>query len=186
MSPRIWNTAREYAELVIRLGVLMVATLALATQFNVRGPSMEPTLVQNDRVIVNRLGSVQLGGFSLYGNGRFLFQGPERGDVVIFEPQNYGNDSIVKRVIGLPGDNIDINRNGEVFVNNVREGYGGDYTDSKGYFDYPVMVPAGHYFVMGDNRGQSSDSRDWGFLPAQDIIGEAWAVGWPLSNFVIF
>lgn len=186
MSPKLADTLREYAELVIFFGVLMTVTLSVGSQYNVRGPSMEPTLQQEDRVIVNRLTALSFDGLSLWGSGDFVFQGPERGDIVVFEPQNYGSDSIVKRVIGIPGDNILITRQGEAIVNGQRESFGDSFTRPKSYFDYPVMVPVGHYFVMGDNRNESSDSRDWGFLPASDIIGKAWAVVWPLERFQVY
>ena len=179
------NVVRDYAELMVVLGILMAFTLAVAAQYQVRGPSMEPTLSQDNRVVVNRIGSLQLGGFSLFGTGGFVFQGPERGDVIIFEPQTYGNDSVVKRVIGIPGDNIDISRLGLVTVNGQEERFGSGYSAPKGYFRYPVMVPPGHYFVLGDNRGASLDSRDWGFLPAEDIVGKAWAVVWPVWDFAV-
>lgn len=180
------NVIRDYAELMVVLGILMAFTLAVAAQYQVRGPSMEPTLSQDNRVVVNRIGSLQLGGFSLFGTGGFVFQGPERGDVIIFKPQTYGNDSVVKRVIGIPGDNIDISRLGIVTVNGQQEHFGGGYSAPKGYFRYPVMVPPGHYFVLGDNRGASLDSRDWGFLPTEDIVGKAWAVVWPFRDFAIY
>ena len=185
LSYQVWTNIREYAELMVILGVLMVGTMSIATQFEVRGPSMEPTLSPNNRVVVNRLAAVQMGGFSLYGNGHFLFQGPERGDIIIFEPQDQGPDSVVKRVIGIPGDNVDITSSGEVFVNGARENFGNGPTDNQGFFNYPIMVPEGHYFVIGDNRGQSRDSRNWGFLPASDVIGKVWAVVWPFEDIVI-
>lgn len=171
---------------MVILGVLMVATMSVSTQFEVRGPSMQPTLLQGDRVVVNRLAAVQMKGFSLYGDGHFLFQGPERGDLIIFEPQDQGSDSVVKRVIGIPGDNIDITPAGEMYVNGVLESLGHGRTDNPGYLSYPVMVPNGHYFVAGDNRGQSRDSRNWGFLPASDVIGKVWAVVWPPEDFAVY
>lgn len=177
---------REYSEMVIALGLLMSLTLSIATQYEVRGPSMEPTLVQGNRVVVNRIGALQLGGLSLFGNGNFLFQGPERGDIIIFDPQTYGTDSVVKRVIGIPGDNINITFRGEVTVNGVPESFGDGFTIPKRYYLYPVMVPPGHYFVLGDNRGESNDSRDWGFLPADAIVGKAWASVWPTNQLEIY
>ena len=177
---------RDYAEMVIVLGLLMCVTLSVATQYEVRGPSMEPTMFQGNRVLVNRVGGLQLGGFSLFGNGDFLFQGPERGDIIIFNPQTAGTDSIVKRVIGIPGDNIDISPVSLVTVNGVPENFGIGLPLPKRFFSYPVMVPPGHYFVLGDNRPESNDSRSWGFLPAEDIVGKAWATIWPISAFEIY
>lgn len=177
---------REYSEMMIVLGLLMSLTLSIATQYEVRGPSMEPTLVQGNRVVVNRIGALQLGGLSLFGNGDFLFQGPERGDIIIFDPQTYGTDSVVKRVIGIPGDNINITAHEGVTVNDVPESFGNGLTLPKRYYRYPVMVPPGHYYVLGDNRAESNDSRDWGFLPADDIVGKAWASVWPISEFAIY
>ena len=161
--------------IIAALVIIFLRTVALS--YTVNGPSMEPTFVHGDRVMVNRLGVIGLWGVSLYGQSDFLFQGPRRGDIIVFE-RSQQEDDIVKRVVALPGDEVDV-VDGIVEVNNVRTIYTNDYTEVKPWFSFPVIVPINHYFVLGDNRESSQDSRNWGFLPAKDIVGKVWLVYWP-------
>ena len=154
----------------------------VATTYTVNGPSMEPTFLDEHRVLVNRIGAISLWGISLYGQPGFVFQGPERGDIIVFEPQQPGSDKIVKRVIGLPGDKVDI-ADGMVEVNGVKTTYTDAYTDSKSRLDFPIVVPQREYFVLGDNRLMSNDSRNWGYVPAEDVIGKVWLLYWPWRAF---
>jgi len=128
--------------------------------------SMDPTVKQGEVIFVNKL-AYRLGTV-------------DHGDVVTFHyPQDPDYDYI-KRAIGLPGDEVRI-ENGAVYVNGIQldEPYLPDYTtDGEGSW----IVPQGMYFVMGDNRLGSSDSRVWGFVPEQDLIGKALAVYWPLDE----
>ncbi len=177
---------RDASEIIIATAVLLIAVRMLATNYTVRGPSMEPTLWENQRVFVNRLGNIRLGELSLYGQRGFLFGGPQRGDIIVFQPQESGFDHIVKRVIGVPGDEIDISDKGELFINGKESVFLDTYTSPKYYFEYPVTVPEGHYFVMGDNRNKSNDSRNWGFVPAEEIAGKVWLLYWPGGDFTAF
>lgn len=156
----------ETIETIILAVVLFVVINALTARIRVDGPSMEPSFYHNDHVIVNRwaykLGDIQ------------------RGDVVVFLfPLNQEED-FIKRVVGLPGDKIEI-FNGVVYVNDyaIEEPYimASPARDFSGRF-----VPEGMVFVMGDNRNNSSDSREWGFLPIDDIIGKAIFVYWPIKG----
>jgi len=136
--------------------------------------SMEKTLLINDRLIVEKIA--------------YHFEQPQRGDVIVFktddikelQERNYKNEAFIKRIIGLPGDTVAI-RDGVVYVNQkpLKE------TDiaEKPLQDYgPVTVPSEHYLVMGDNRNNSYDSRYWGFVPKEDIIGRAVFRFWPFNR----
>lgn len=190
LKTSIGRILRDTAEVIIAAALVLVIARSVATTYTVNGPSMEPTLWQGERVFVNSFANLQLGGFSLYGQDGFIFSGPQRGDVVVFKPQENGPDHVVKRVIGVPGDQIDIDRQGRLFINGSRSDpdfISGIITSPKTYFSqYPIIVPEGHYFVLGDNRGKSNDSRNWGFVPAEDMAGKVWMVYWPFSDLTTF
>jgi signal peptidase I len=133
----------------------------------VDGTSMLPGLKNNQYVLVNKLA--------------YLFHVPERGDVIVFHWPVDTNKDLIKRVIGVPGDVIVID-NKTVRVNGVLL--------NEPYISAPAnpagntwVVPPNHYFVMGDNRQVSDDSRDWGFVPKSYIIGKAVFVYWPLNSW---
>ena len=103
MTHHVWTQIRDIAEMVIITALVVIFIRNVAITYTVNGPSMEPTLDEDHRVLVNRLGAIGFWGISLYGQPDFLFEGPERGDIIVFEPQQAGTEKIVKRVIGLPG-----------------------------------------------------------------------------------
>jgi len=127
--------------------------------------SMIPTLQINDRVLVNKF--------------IYRFTEPERGDIVVFESVDDGDQDLIKRVVGLPGDEVAV-RNGTVFVNGElqREPYTNEKMPDVSFFAR-TTVPEGHVFVMGDNRANSQDSRIFGPLPKENIEGEAFLRFWP-------
>lgn len=132
--------------------------------------------------------------FPTYDNGEYLltlsdklvnqFDEFKRGDVVVFEAPTSNGDEFIKRIIGLPGDTVKISR-GTVLVNGeeLSETYleGNEITTGRFFLkdEDEVVVPEGKYFVLGDNRSHSSDSRDWGFVDKGKITGRAWFVYWP-------
>jgi len=128
---------------------------------------MEPTLFPGDRIIVNKIG--------------YKFREPERGDVIVFHYPLDPERDFVKRVIAFEGETIEI-RNNYVYIDGQRleEPYIPDVVI--GDFE-PVRVPKGHYFVMGDNRNNSEDSREWGPLDKDLLIGKAIFIYWPFSRF---
>ena len=178
MSDQLWKQARDIAEMIVITALVVIFVRNVAITYTVNGPSMEPTFLEGHRVLVNRFGAISFWGISLYGQPGFLFNGPERGDMIVFEPQQPGTEKIVKRVIGLPGDKVDI-ANGVVKVNDLATNYTEKRTDPKSHLDYPVVVPPHSYYVLGDNRDQSNDSRNWGYVPTQDIVGKVWLLYWP-------
>ncbi len=134
----------------------------------VDGPSMRPTLLSQERLVVNKF--------------IYRFRAPERGEVLVFQyPQDHSRD-FIKRVIAIPGDTIEI-KDGRVFVN--QQLLNEPYILSQTRGDYPLStVPAGTIFVMGDNRNNSEDSRfaDVGFVPFDLIKGKAVLVFWPFDH----
>jgi signal peptidase I len=157
----------ETLETLVLAAVLFVVINTLTVRIRVDGSSMIPSLVHNNYVVVNRLA--------------YQFGEIERGDVVVFKfPQNPEEDYI-KRVIALPGETIEI-ANGMVYINGqpLQE----PYIQAPMLQDYPpVTVPQEMVYVMGDNRNDSSDSRRWGPLAVDEIIGKAIFVYWPFSDF---
>ena len=139
--------------------------------------SMQPTLEINDRLIVEKIS--------------YRFRTPQRGDVVVFRPteelKNQGyNEAFIKRVIGLPGDTVEV-KNDEVFVNGQKlpEKYiliPADYRPRPSRPYGPTKVPEDQYLVLGDNRNNSLDSRSWGFVPRENLIGRATVRFWPLNR----
>ena len=134
--------------------------------FRIEGSSMEPTLQEGQYLIVNRLA--------------YFLDEPERGDIIVLHFPNDRSRDFIKRIVGLPGDTVEIS-NGEVWVNGVLidEPYIKDPSPN----NQTWTVTEDSYFVMGDNRRNSSDARSWSFLPEEDIIGEAWVIYWPPKDW---
>lgn len=157
-KPSWGRTIRDTLETIILSLVLFLAINAISERIRVESISMQSTLFPGDYVIVNKL------AYRFYGD-------PERGDVIVFRyPPNPEAIPYIKRVIGLPGDQIHIT-DGKVYVNDqlTIEPYLDETTNRGGDW----TVPAGQLFVMGDNRNNSSDSRSWGYVPLENIIGRA-------------
>jgi signal peptidase I len=141
----------------------------VAQAFRVQGTSMLPMLEDGERIIVNKF--------------LYRFHPIERGDVVVFWYPRDPSVSFIKRVVGLPGDSVEV-RAGTVFVNGqpLKE----DYVDAKFRDDEsysPVDVRRGYYYVLGDHRNSSNDSRSWGEVPEKYIYGRAVFRFWPISKF---
>jgi signal peptidase I len=167
-----YRLVREVIETVV-LTLLMFMVIRLAVQnFNIDGMSMEPSLHNGELILVDKWS--------------YLFHAPTRGDVIVFVAPPNPSQDYIKRIIGLPGDVITINdttvivdgvKLNERYVDPARQGNPYAYKHI-----YNLVVPPNEYWVMGDNRAGSSDSRDWGFVPRQNIIGRAALVYWPLGQ----
>ncbi|MBI4770756.1 MAG: signal peptidase I [Chloroflexi bacterium] len=129
---------------------------------------MEPTLHNGEYLILSKL--------------TYKLDDPERGDVIVFRyPRNPERD-FIKRIVGLPGDHVEV-RDGGVYVNGAR--LSEDYILSAPLYESTWDVGASEYFVLGDNRNNSSDSHSWGLLPAENVIGKAWITYWPPTDWGI-
>ncbi len=151
---------------------------------------MTPTLHNLDRVLVDKAVymDINVANVAKYipglhaqpGEVWYPFREPKRGDVIVFKYPLDPKEDFVKRVIGLPGDHIRI-QNGTVYVNGVA--LSEPYVKLPSYDTLPtVVVGPGQYYVLGDNRAQSDDSRDWGTVPRQNIIGQVMVDYWPPND----
>ena len=169
------STLRTAVEWVVIVGAALLTALLIKTfllqAFYIPSDSMSPTLVQQDRVLVNKLS--------------YHFHDVHRGDIVVFERPPGEVDprikDLIKRVIGLPGETIE-GRDGSLRINGrvLDEPYlpKGVQTSDFG----PTVIPKGRYFVMGDNRGNSKDSRFFGPISKSIIVGRAFIRVWPISK----
>lgn len=176
------SIAREYIEVLAIAALLALFVRIFVVQaFKIPSGSMEPTLLVGDHILVNKF---------IYGirapivnNMMIPIRSPKQFDVIVFQyPWNPSVDYI-KRIIGLPLQKVQI-IDKKIYVNDalLKDPFG-YYSDPRivpGPRDNygPVVVPANHYFVMGDNRDNSSDSRFWGFVPSPNLVGEAFVVYW--------
>ena len=181
------STVREYFESIVVAVILALFVRTFVVQaFKIPTGSMEPNLLVGDHLLVNKFVFAP----AMSGIERMILPMREirRGDVVVFKFPEEPERDFLKRVIGLPGDTLEV-RNRQVIINGspIEESYAhylfpvGD--DEAGGFDVrarygPVTVPADHYFMMGDNRDNSQDSRYWGFLPAHYVKGRALMIYW--------
>lgn len=158
---------RELLETVISAGVIAFFIITFIGQVTVvQGASMETTLHNKERLIANKIG--------------YRLESPKRGEIIIFRPPLDTKRNYIKRVIGIPGDKIKIVE-GIVYLND--EALDESYVEYKSYENMPdIIVPDDSYFVLGDNRPNSSDSRYWGFVPRKNVVGKAWVVFWPLNK----
>jgi signal peptidase I len=158
-SSRRAKIKREAASLGKWLGAALLFRAFIAQAYFIPSESMEPTLAVGDHIFVNRI--------------VYRFFRPERGEIVVFDhPHEHGTD-LIKRVVAVGGDRIE-GRDGRVWVNGVASGESTDFP--------VVQVPNDNLFVMGDNRGNSSDSRYWGFVPLGLLQGRAMFVWWNVKN----
>lgn len=181
---------RWITELIVIVIIVLLIRAFVTQPYNIPSGSMQPTLLVGDFILVNKL--------------VYRFSEPQRGDIVVFKYPIDPNIDFIKRIIALPGEEIEV-RNNQVFINGkplplIEVGRGEengvrkviyeeilpegrkhkvqfyeDFPFSKRDFG-PVVVPPNHYFVMGDNRDNSEDSRYWGFVPRENIVGKAFVI----------
>ena len=166
----------------IILGVAIFAILQVSLQpYKVEGSSMDPTMKSGDFVIVNKITYWKI-PFVETIDHKYLFHGPMRGDLVIFDYPYDQSRKFVKRVIAIPGDTLEI-KAGTVIVNSkvISEPYVYHPTNEN---VRPITIPRGSYYVLGDNRQNSQDSRSFGLISSENISGKALISYWPISNLV--
>jgi len=158
---------RELLETVVSAGIIAFFIITFVGQVTVvKGASMEDTLFNSERLICNKI--------------VYRLTEPKHGEIVIFKPPIDQNHNYIKRVIAVEGDRIKI-IDGTVYLNGDKMEE--DYIEHRSYETMPeITVPEDSYFVLGDNRSNSSDSRFWGFVPEKNIIGRASVVFWPITR----
>ena len=171
------NVLKEIASTIVYLAVIFALTFLFITfvaqRTEVSGSSMEPTLQDGDSLLVDKLS--------------YRFKDPKRFDIIIF-PYQYGDDQyFIKRVIGLPGEKVRVDYDGNIFINGelLKENYGAEVIRDPGRAETEITLSEGEFFVMGDNRNHSMDSRDLsvGNIQKKDILGKAFVRIYPFSNF---
>ncbi len=169
-SSSLRREVRTWArDLLLALGLAMVIIVFLYQPVKVEGTSMAPLLTDQERIFINKF--------------VYRFEPIERGDVVVFWYPMDRSKSFIKRVVGLPGETVEI-RQGRVYVDGKRleEPYVPPrFTDTSNYG--PIRVPPGEFFVMGDHRASSNDSRVFGTVPNRYIYGKAVFAYWPVDRF---
>jgi signal peptidase I len=160
------SALREIVETILfTLLIYVLVRTFLFENYRVVGRSMEPTLENDQFLVVSKLD--------------YRLHSPQRGDIIVFRDPRAEDRKLIKRIIGLPGDAVEIT-NGAVSING--ELLDEPYIESPGrYTEAPLTVPEGQYFVLGDNRNNSSDSHAWGTLAKDLIVGKAWLSYWPPS-----
>jgi signal peptidase I len=156
---------KEIIQTVLLAVVLYFLIDFVVARVRVENVSMKPTLVPGEFLLVNKLA--------------YKFNDMSRGDIVVFRYPPQPSEDYIKRLIGLPGDSIKINK-GKVSVNKLL--LTEPYIMADPSYDGEWQVPAGSIFVLGDNRNSSSDSHVWGFVPLNNIMGKAIVIYWPLQN----
>jgi signal peptidase I len=146
--------------------ILFLGINAISARIRVDGLSMEPTLFSGEYVLVNRL-SYKLGD-------------PTYGDIIIFHFPRNPQQEYIKRIIGLAGDEVQV-RDGQVYVNDILVDE--PYINAAPAYSGTWTVPEGSLFVLGDNRNNSNDSHDWGWVPMEFVIGKAVFVYWPPTEW---
>lgn len=171
------NIMKEILSTSIYLLVVLCAAYLIITyvgqRTQVSGSSMETTLSDDDNLLVDKI--------------TYRFSEPKRFDIIVF-PFQYDTDTYyIKRIIGMPGETVQIDYDGNIYINGslLKESYGREVIQNPGRAAEPITLGKDEYFVMGDNRNNSSDSRDpsVGNIHRKDIIGRAWVRIWPFSKF---
>ena len=171
----IWET---FKIVVISLAIIIPVRYYLVQPFFVRGASMTPNFDNGQYLVIDEIS--------------YRFEGPERGEVVVFKYPLDPSQYYIKRIIGLPGETIEI-KDGQVIIYN-QDFPQGMALDESSYLaagtitwgETKVELAQDEYFVLGDNRQASSDSRQWGGLAEKNIIGRVWLRAWPFDQIEVF
>lgn len=157
---------REIIEtLLLTMFIFWIVNTATG-RFRIEGYSMLPSLKEGEYVIIDKLS--------------YYLDDPERGDIIVLQFPNDRSRDFIKRVIGIPGDHIEVG-DGQVRINGIL--LDEPYINAEPAYSGSWDVPADNYFVLGDNRNNSSDSHNWSFLPREDVVGKAWVIYWRPENW---
>jgi signal peptidase I len=163
---------RDTLLIVLIAAAIVAGQRAIIPKIVVDGPSMNNTLHNGEQIIINKI--------------TYKLRQPERGDVIVFYPPTGGSEPYIKRIIGLPGESVEIDT-GKVYIHRKD---GSVIKLVENYLDFPAngsykgtTIPPDHYFVLGDNRINSSDSRAGWTVPFKNIVGKAWLSVWPVQDW---
>lgn len=179
IDPDDKSVLREIIEMVFYLlGILFITFLVITFIFqrtSVKGSSMETTLSDKDSLIVDKIS--------------YRFRDPKRYDIIVFPYQHEKKTYYIKRIIGLPGETVQIGEDGTIYIDGeeLKESYGAEVIKEAYTAADPIKLGDDEYFVLGDNRNNSSDSRDpsVGLIHQDDIVGRAFIRIWPLNKIGI-
>ena len=187
------RVGRDIIEAIVLAAVVFLLLQTTVRNFKVDGSSMDPTLEHGQYLLVNRLLYLQIDLERLSNivpfwqaseqSSRFAIRAPKRGEIIVFQFPRDPTKDFVKRVVGLPGEVIEM-RDGSVFVdgNLLEEAYLAAKDSTDRVWD---RLGEGEYIVLGDNRAQSNDSRNWGPVPEANLRGKVWMVYWPVPGIQI-
>ena len=195
------SSARSFAKEALReiVGTILLALVfflvlqSSVDNFKVEGSSMQPTLFGGQYLLVNKVVYWRFDWGKVTrllhrdevktSKASYLLHPPRRGDVIVFRFPKDPRRDFIKRVVGVPGDQVEI-REGSVYVNGqkLKESYVAN--EDRSFLGH-IQIPERNYFVLGDNRPSSNDSRDWGTVPEENIIGKAWVAYWPFSKMAL-
>lgn len=164
---------RETLQVVIpALTLAVVIHVFLAQATVVYGSSMQPVLRERQRLVVDKI--------------TYRFREPQRNDIIVLDLKNV-DEMLVKRVIGLPGETVDI-RAGNIYINNepLREQLPHALSSHLNVYPHPIELAGNQYYVLGDNRSNSNDSRSFGAVQRDEIVGKIWLRYWPLTDLKLF
>jgi signal peptidase I len=192
-SSQISSLIREIVEAILLAIVVFVVIQTSIQNFRVEGSSMQPTLEGGQYLLVNKLVYLKLDQERLSriipfwkvdkSHRSFAVHPPQSGEVIVFHYPGDTSRDFVKRVVGVPGDRVEIRR-GTVYVNGMP--LDEPYITVPGTSDMnQLLLKEKEYFVLGDNRRGSNDSRSWGPVPEELILGKVWIVYWPLANWTL-
>jgi len=181
-SPWLRSTGEFILEIikvvVISLAIIIPVRYFLIQPFYVKGASMEPNFYDHEYLIIDEIS--------------YRFSDPERGDIIVFRYPKSPDQYFIKRIVGLPGEQVEI-KDGQVYVYNkdYPEGKTIDENlylaaDTQTHSSELIQLDGDEYFVLGDNRTFSMDSRNFGAVPRKYIIGRAWLRGWPINKISVF
>jgi signal peptidase I len=159
--------------IVFAIAFFLFLYLLVFQPHKIKGSSMDPNFKDAEYLLTDKV--------------TYRFNEPKRGDVIVFKAPGLEGEEFIKRIIGLPGEEISLSQS-VIYINGkpLTEGYIGSdkYTGPGAFLDEnnTIKIPEDNYFVLGDNRPHSSDSRSWGFVPKKDISGKAWFIYWPIDK----
>jgi signal peptidase I len=186
MSLKKKSVLRDWAESIIVAFLLAMVIRAFVVQaFKIPTGSMRMTLVEGDLILVNKF---IYGAKVPFTNYRLnALRAPKRGDVVVFIYPEDRKKNFIKRLVGLPGETVEL-KGGSIYINDLPAQepiFNQIYYYNRGEFGsegQKIVVPKDSYFVLGDNSASSKDSRYWGFVPKDDLLGQAMIIYWPVQR----